>query len=112
MATLRKWFEGFTEDMGEIPTHIVFGSDWRGKWPAKFTDAMADVVSDEVLPFAEVPAAIWDVEFDDGYGGVESPGLCAWSKSWVIMSGQYDGCEWIEWVPRHPTPHAPVRVGG
>lgn len=108
MTTLRKWFEGFESQTGETPEAIVFGfADYReylaDEWPS---------MPEGVVPWAEVPTAVLDREFDDGYGGNDSPNLCAWSPSWVIFSDDYDGAESLCWAPRNPTAHNPIRPGG
>ena len=107
MATLRQWFNRFTDATGEEPTYVIFGerpwsSDneyWSGL-PTGITD------------FNLVPDSVLDQEFDSGYGCTESPNLCAWSESWIIFSDQYDGAENLCWVPRHPLDHEPIRPGG
>ena len=91
--TLREWFADFTAKTGETPTEITFGQG--------------------LIPFGPLLAAGGlDKEFDDGFGGVRSPDLCAWSPSWVLFSDQYDGAENLCWVPRNPTEHDPIRPGG
>lgn len=106
MITMREWFAAFTEKTGERPTHVVFGSEcgWNVKWEG--------VAEGDVIAFDDVPDAILDRQFDDGYGGNETPNLCAWSPSWVIFSSDYDGSEDLNWVPRSPLPHQPIRPGG
>ncbi len=105
MATLREWFAEFTEATSETVTYIVFGrAPWSGNWP--------ELKPERLMEFADVPASILDREFDDGFGGTESPNLCAWSPSFVVVSNDYDGSEWLSWVPRHPEPFMPGRFGG
>jgi hypothetical protein len=106
MVTLRKWFERFTESTGETPTYIVLAwdRDWRSdEWPE---------LPDGVKAWTELSGEILDREFDDGFGGNDSPNLCAWSDSWVIFSDNYDGAESLAWVPREPIAHDPIRPGG
>lgn len=109
MATMREWFDGFTAETGETPDTIVFGweYDWareRGDWP--------EVDEGALVAFSDVPASMLDRPFDDSYGGNRTPNLAAWSPSWVLFSDNYDGAETLQWVPRHPTPHTPIRPGG
>ena len=116
MTTLREWFDKFTERTGEVPTHVVFGGD---SWYLSDEDdavmrrfAMEPSLRDQVQRFAKISAETLDKEFNDGYGGNNSPNLCAWSPSWVIFNDNYDGAEGIQWVPRKPIAHRPVRPGG
>jgi hypothetical protein len=107
-TTLRAWFDRFTKQTGERPTHIVFGESPRyaasGEWPIAHPKV--------VIEFDHLHDLILDHEFDDDYGGNESPDLCAWSPSWVIFSDNYDGAEDLCWVPRAPRDHDPIRPGG
>lgn len=108
--TIRRWFAGFTEATGEVPTHVVFGySYWSSKMVAEI---WPEVVSNALVPMEELPDSLLDREFDDGFGGNNSPDLCAWSMSWVLFSDNYDGAESLCWVPRHPVAHEPIRPGG
>jgi hypothetical protein len=50
------------------------------------------------LAFSELPAR----EYRTGFGGTEGPPFIAFSERYVYISVQYDGCEWIEAIPRHP----------
>ena len=101
MTTLRKWFDAFTAATGETPTAIVIATGDR--WDCPPVDPIA---------FDDVSAEVLDEEFDDGYGGNNSPNLCAWSESFVLFSDDYDGAESLCWVPRNPTTHVPLRPGG
>lgn len=107
MTTLRQWFERFTAATSETPTYIVFGWGDYGyhseNWPT---------LPDGVKAWSELSAEILDFGFDDGFGGNDSPNLCAWSDSFVIFSDNYDGAESLAWVPREPIAHEPVRPGG
>jgi len=105
--TIRRWFAAFTEATDEEPTHVVFGHQYWSlaeKWP--------EVVSNALVPMEELPDSLLDREFDDGFGGNNSPDLCAWSTSWVLFSDNYDGAESLCYVPRHPVAHEPMRPGG
>lgn len=104
---MRQWFAEFTERTGETPTKIVFGTmeRWNESWAELPTAGV-------VVRFDSISSVVLDRTFDDGYGGTETPDICAWSKSWVIFSTNYDGSEYLEWVPRNPTDHRPVRPGG
>lgn len=70
------------------------------------------IVPNRVVPINVVGADVLDREFDDGYGGNDSPNLCAWSDNWVLFSDNYDGAESLQWVPRNPVDHEPIRPGG
>ena len=104
--SLREWFDHFTQVTGETPTHIVIAGRVRigtTKWP----DAPKGLVE-----WGDVPVSVLDTPFYDGFGGNDTPNLCAWSTSWVIFSDNYDGSEILQWVPRHPVDHDPIRPGG
>ena len=120
-TTLKRWFDDFTAEYGETPTHIVFGKappnagGWNNiEWP-EFIDDIAGVVMTfdteavgQMFPLQD----ILNVEFDGDYGGNESPNFCAWSESYVIFSDDYDGAEGWCAIPRSPRPHTPIRPGG
>jgi hypothetical protein len=111
MATFREWFDEFTVATGERPTHIVLGWEhgWgdysKGPWPE--WDRWGHVVE-----YDDVPVGLLDHEFDEGFGGNESPNLAAWSATFVLFSDNYDGAEHLNWVPRNPIDHEPARPGG
>ena len=106
MSTLREWFGGFVRHTGELPDSVVLSwGDWgvREEWPE---------LPVGVVRFEALSPDVLGQGFDAGFGGNESPNLCAWSHSWVIFSDNYDGSEHLRWVPRSPTPHEPIRPGG
>ena len=107
-VTLRGWFDEFNRQTGELNAHVCFGWGW-------YEDAMVDwpsVPVKVVLAVGDVPADVLDHRFSDGFGGNDSPNLCAWSPSWVLFSDNYDGAESLRWVPRNPADHDPIRPGG
>ena len=53
-----------------------------------------------------------DYDFDAGYGGVGCHSILAWTKSWVITVGQYDGATWPYRLPRNPINIMPNMEGG
>jgi len=53
-----------------------------------------------------------DTEFDDGYGGVNSLPFTGWTAKRVYFPAKYDGAEWVESVPRHPSDEPTDHVGG
>lgn len=101
MMTLRRWLKEFTEETGEVPTHVVV--DWSG-W--------GDGQVCEVVRFSDLSNELLDRVFSDEYGGYDAPGLCAWSPSWVLFSDRFDGASSLQWVPRIPIAHQPIRPGG
>ena len=110
MTTLRQWFDEFTDTTGEPIDYIVFGrfprwdhDDERNTWPT---------TPNTLTRFSNLSDDILDRRFDDGFGGNETPDLCAWSDSFVIFSDNYDGAEGLLWVPRNPKAHQPIRPGG
>jgi hypothetical protein len=106
MVTLREWFDDFEKATGERPIAVKFGwgdRDYRSEeWPPLPSGVALFIRLDAVL----------DHEFDDDYGGNESPNLCAWSDNWVLFSDNYDGSESLRWVPRFMVDHDPIRPGG
>lgn len=106
--TLRKWFDNFRAVTAETPESIILSwgpSSWRDD-----DDELWELPSG-VAPFDEIEHLL-DIEFDNGFGANESPNLCAWSPSWVLFSTTYDGAEELNWVPRNPNFHDPIRPGG
>jgi hypothetical protein len=116
MATLLEWFDAFTEDTGERPTHIVLGqADYRrdgGDTFVWYDGTDSDIILNKLLSFPFLPMDFLEKEFDDGYGGTEAPDLIAWSRNWVIFLDVYDGAESMQWVPKNPKSHTPIRPGG
>ena len=53
-----------------------------------------------------------DYEFDDGFGCTNGPKFTAWSEKRVYFPGEYDGSEWIDNVPRHPSKEVTMHIGG
>lgn len=104
-TTLQAWFDGFTKATNETPTHIVFGYD-------EWDDNEWEITVNEVIPFERLGSILLRREFNNGYGGNNSPNFCAWSENWVIFSDNYDGAEDACWVPRNPIAHNPIRPGG
>lgn len=104
----KTWFEKFTKATGETPMQIVFGTsdyveDDMSGWP---------IYPNRMYVFDDLPQEFFYKEFDDGYGGNDTPNFCAWSPNYVIFSDNYDGAEDIQWVPRNPIVHKPIRPGG
>lgn len=50
--------------------------------------------------------------FDDGFGTTYGAYFTAWDDTWVYFPCCYDGAEWIEKVPRNPSPIVTEHVGG
>lgn len=110
MTTMKNWFDQFTADTGEKVEFICLGEvpTWWGEHEiARWNGYQPNVV----LPFGGGEPWL-DVDFDEGFGGNETPNFCAWSPNWVIFSDNYDGAEGIQYVPRNPTDHTPIRPGG
>lgn len=107
MATLREWFDQLGDKIGK-PAWICFGAEEYDL--DKFEDW--DVELNTLIPFDRVPASVLDHEFDDSYGGTESPSLVAWTADHVVFSVCYDGAEWLSYVPRDPTEKANPRHHG
>ena len=53
-----------------------------------------------------------DYDFDDGFGGTNGPSFTAWTLTRVYFPAEYDGSEWIDSVPRHPSNNATCHIGG
>jgi len=107
-TTLREWFDHFTQVTGETPTHIVMVRHW---WDDDDDSPWTDT-PEGLVEWDDVPVIVLDSPFYAGFGGNKSPNLCAWSTSWVIFTDNYDGSEELQWVPRHPVDHDPIRPGG
>lgn len=111
-ATIREWFDNFTKETGEEVEVVCLGG---GRWYTDEKDApysgWPEYPVRTVTPIADLNPSVLDHAFDDGYGGTDSPNLCAWSPSFVVFSDQYDGAESIQWVPRNPIDHDPTRPG-
>jgi hypothetical protein len=80
-------------------------------WREHLIDAMR-VIKDEGPVVAWAPAeALFDVEFDDGYGGADGPAVLAWTERYVYFPVQYDGSEYLGSAPRNPQPEGQSHEG-
>jgi hypothetical protein len=103
ITSLRKWFEAAAEVAGEVPEMYTLGQVDR--WDSE----QLPVQVYEWPP----PNEVLDREFDPGYGGEEAQPIYAWSENWIWFLGCYDGSEWLQILPRHPTASCvPRHVGG
>lgn len=55
------------------------------------------------LEFCTLSEDELDVEFDNDLGVVEGKPFVAHTLGYVYFSFSYDGSEWVNYVPRHPT---------
>ena len=53
-----------------------------------------------------------DVEFSDGYGGVNGCEFTVWTNNRVYWPATYDGAEWCASVSRNPDGLATNHIGG
>jgi len=53
-----------------------------------------------------------NVEFCDGYGGIDGDPFTVWTKERVFFPCCYDGSEWCSSVSRNPNGIACEHVGG
>lgn len=97
MASMKTWFERFHAVTDEWPHTIRFVRENYGQ------NEFAPFVTNGMLVPFDLSDPIMRINFDDGFGTQHSPTLCAWSKTWVIFTHEYDGAESIEWRPREPT---------
>jgi len=82
---------------------------WRDMIEEEMT-GMGDLM-DQVE--AVVPADIdLDRQFDAGYGSEEGKPFTLWTADRVYFPACYDGSEWVESVPRHPSDEVTDHIGG
>jgi hypothetical protein len=112
-TTMRVWFDTFTGLTGESLTHIVFTA-WSAVdvWDRWDRDSWPGLVDGVLLDFADVPDSVLDRSFDCGYGGTNCVPFFAWSATFVLWPHEYDGAEWLVWVPRDPTARFTPDHGG
>ena len=74
MTTMKNWFDQFTADTGEKVEFICLGEvpTWWGKRAARWDTYQPNVV----LPFGGGEPWL-DVDFDEGFGGNETPNCSA-----------------------------------
>ena len=53
-----------------------------------------------------------DRQFDAGWGGAEGKPFTLWTADRVYFPACYDGSEWVESVPRHPSDEVTDHIGG
>lgn len=90
---------------GEPIEWIVIGH-WANQNPADYGDDWApeelrDVKTGVPLPWDEARPML-DYSYDTSYGGAKCHPIWAYTRSRVILVGEYDGATWCYWVPRNP----------
>ena len=55
-----------------------------------------------VFSYENLPDEVLDYEFYNGYGRADAPCVIAWSNSYIIHIHEYDGAQYLKWLPRFP----------
>lgn len=100
MANHRTAILAIEQETGESFTHFVIGphdSDYWGQSDRRPSYAR----NNEVLE-REQALCILDADYDSGYGGADCFPFYAWSESWLVTVGEYDGATVLHCWPRHP----------
>ena len=90
--------------IGNFGGSTIFGD---GSGSRGIPAAMRNVV----LPW-KTARPLLDYNYDPGYGSEDCHPIFAWTASWVILCGCYDGSTWVTAVPRMPQDCCPFFVGG
>jgi hypothetical protein len=103
------------KEAGGEPIVVCVISHSEGAWSDWSEDGHPMFLPTEslnrVLPWDEAKKLL-DYEYNNGYGGVDSHAITAWTENWVLFVGCYDGSSWVDRVPRHPVDHEAQTVGG
>lgn len=67
---------------------------------------------DVIIAKAPESEAVWETQFDPGYGGSRGAPVLAWSETRVYFPVVYDGAEWLDSAPRNPQAEGQGHVGG
>ena len=81
-------------------------------WREMLAEAMEDNGDTGPVVLAPDDAAVWDRQFDSGYGGSQGEQVLAWTKERVYFPVVYDGAEWLGSAPRNPRSEGQEHVGG
>ena len=74
---------------------------WRKEFNELFKttgDKMEDLTFDLAFDIKNL-----DRKFDGGFGYTDGDPFIAWSKNHVYFSREFDGADYIDYVPRNPT---------
>ena len=66
----------------------------------------------DIIYLAIKDTASLDKEIDAGYGYAQAAPFTAWTERNVYFPAEYDGNEWVTWVPRNPCDETTRHVGG
>ncbi len=107
MENLVEWIERAAngEPIEAIVIAPEYGADYREPDELRRKGQKTNVLLswEEARPMLDYP-------FDCGYGSPECNAVTAWTKSSVIVVGEYDGSTRIYAIPRNPVPHEPFYV--
>lgn len=83
-------------------------------WRKLITEAMRVNKDETPLEFATLAIAPGELdrEFYEGYGGTNGEPFLMHTEHWVYFPCCYDGAEWCDSVPRHPTGKPVGHIGG
>jgi len=108
-GNLRDWILKMAD--GEAIEGIVLGPMRYEEEGRRLIPHYDDMPQGIVLSWDE--AEKWlNYEFEAGLGSTECIPIWAWTKSWVIAIGDYDGATWPYRIPRHPADMMPTMEGG
>lgn len=79
-------------------------------WRELLNEAMREALDHR--PITVAPSEdVLDVEFDDGFGTPKGPSVLVWTEARVYFPVAFDGVEWMDSAPRHPTREGQPHVG-
>lgn len=90
---------------------VVIGEMGWGVYNSEEVPRYEEIPKGKVLSWREASKFL-DFNFDSGYGSPRCMAVYAWTKSWVIAIGQYDGSTWPFRIPRNPKDCMPEMQGG
>jgi len=110
MANLVKWLLEVAEN--EPIEAVVIGEMGWGDYNSENVPNYDSHPRGKVLSWEEAKPLL-DYEFSRGFGAPECEAVWAYTKSWIIAIGQYDGSTWPYRIPRNPTEGImPLMEGG
>ena len=95
----------------QIEKIIIFNNTyWKNISASKFNEGK-EVPFGKLLDWEEAKPFL-DYTWDSGYGCEDCYNINAWTKSFVIFMGCYDGSTWVESRSRNPSEIESNFVGG
>lgn len=71
-------------------------------WSKEIEDLCKSLGEEVVFSNPDMGDESMTMEFNPGYGGTEGVPFIAFTENYVLFPVEYDGSEWVGFVPRNP----------